>query len=76
MPASSGGEFELDWYTIDGGGGTSQGDNYRVSGTIGQPEVSPLMAGGGFTVVGGFWGEAKAISISAPVYLPLVLTNK
>ena len=35
--ASSGGDYVLDWYTIDGGGGMSTGGDYSLSGTIGQP---------------------------------------
>jgi hypothetical protein len=30
----------LDWFTIDGGGGTSTGGVYAVSGTIGQPDAA------------------------------------
>ena len=31
--------YSIDWYTIDGGGGTSTGGVYSVSGTIGQPDA-------------------------------------
>ena len=33
--ASSGGDYVLDWYSVDGGGGTSAGGNHSLSGTIG-----------------------------------------
>ena len=46
--------FSIDWHTIDGGGGTSTGGVYSVSGTIGQPDVG-AMSGGNFSVSGGFW---------------------
>ena len=49
------GVFTIDWYTIDGGGGTSTGGGFALSGTIGQPDAGPEMSGGGFTVSGGFW---------------------
>lgn len=68
--------FSIDWWTVDGGGGTSQGSDYKVSGTIGQPDVGPLMTGDDFSVVGGFWGGVKTILGSGPVYLPLILTDK
>lgn len=48
------GGFELDWHTIDGGGGTSTGGNFELSGTIGQPDAG-VMSGGDFELVGGFW---------------------
>ena len=45
--------FSIDWFTIDGGGGTSAGGNLSVSGTIGQPDVGTL-TGGNYTLRGGF----------------------
>jgi hypothetical protein len=47
--------FSLDWWTVDGGGGTSTGDVYTVSGTIGQPDAG-AMSGGGYSLTGGYWG--------------------
>ncbi|GJQ30511.1 MAG: hypothetical protein HBSAPP03_23950 [Phycisphaerae bacterium] len=44
----------IDWYTIDGGGGTSAGGAFTLSGTIGQPDAG-VMSGGSFTLSGGFW---------------------
>ncbi len=38
--------YTVDWFTIDGGGGTSTGGVYRVSGTIGQPDAGATMSGG------------------------------
>ena len=47
--------YSLDWFTIDGGGGTSTGGLYSVSGTIGQPDAGH-MSGGNYSLDGGFWG--------------------
>ena len=47
-------QYSIDWSTVDGGGGTSTGGVYAVSGTIGQPDAG-TMSGGSFTLVGGFW---------------------
>src|ERR1051325_3415826 len=47
--------YSIDWFTIDGGGGTSTGGVYSVSGTIGQPDAGTL-SGGSYSLVGGFWG--------------------
>ena len=52
--ASSGGGYDLSWYTIDGGGGTSEAGGFSLSGTIGQPDAG-TMSGGGFELAGGFW---------------------
>ncbi len=47
----------ITWYTIDGGGGTSTGGTFSLSGTIGQPDAGTL-SGGTFTLNGGFWPGA------------------
>jgi hypothetical protein len=47
-------EFSLAWSTVDGGGGTSTGGVYTVSGTIGQPDAGTMNAGN-YTLHGGFW---------------------
>src|SRR5437899_1308639 len=46
--------YNIDWFTIDGGGGTSTGGVYSVSGTIGQPDAG-VMSGGSYSLAGGFW---------------------
>jgi hypothetical protein len=56
------GDFDLDWYTIDGGGEMwSAGGDYELSGTIGQPDASLVMTGGDFELTGGFWKPAERI---------------
>ncbi len=52
--AAAGGDFDLSWYTVDGGGGTSSGGDFVLRGTIGQPDAGDL-SGGDFTLRGGFW---------------------
>ena len=52
--------YSIDWSTIDGGGGTSTGGVYSVSGTIGQPDAG-AMSSGNFTLQGGFWGMIAAV---------------
>ncbi|HWY31504.1 MAG TPA: hypothetical protein VNX46_12150 [Candidatus Acidoferrum sp.] len=47
--------FSIDWYKLSGGGGTSTGGNFSVSGTIGQPDASATLTGGNFSLTGGFW---------------------
>jgi hypothetical protein len=48
-------QLSITWSTIDGGGGTSTGGVFSLSGTIGQHDAGPAMAGGTFTLTGGFW---------------------
>jgi hypothetical protein len=62
------GQFAIPWHTIDGGGGTSTGGVYSVSGTIGQPDAG-AMSGGPFTLHGGFWGIVAAVQTPNAPYL-------
>src|SRR5271169_3785456 len=47
--------YTIDWYKIAGGGGTSTGATYSVTGTIGQPDAGGAMTGGSYSLTGGFW---------------------
>ena len=59
--------YAIDWFTIDGGGGTSTGGVYSVSGTIGQPDAG-RMTGTGYALDGGFWGFVGAIqTVGSPL---------
>jgi hypothetical protein len=59
-------QFAIDWHTIDGGGGTSTGGVYSVSGTIGQPDVGGAMTGGNYSLTGGFWALYAVQTPGAP----------
>lgn len=48
------GPYKIDWYTIDGGGGTSTGGPYVLTGTIGQPDAAYSSADK-YELLGGFW---------------------
>jgi len=66
------GQYSIDWSTIDGGGGTSTGGVYSVSGTIGQPDAGGPMTGGNYSLTGGFWA---LISVVQTAGLPnLIIT--
>src|ERR1017187_3908814 len=58
--------YSVDWYKISGGGGTSTGAVYSVSGTIGQPDASGAMSGGQYSVTGGFWALYAVQTPGAP----------
>ena len=47
-------QYNVDWYTITGGGGAGSNGQYVVSGTIGQPDAG-TMNGGNYSLTGGFW---------------------
>jgi len=65
--------YAINWHTIDGGGGTSTGGVYTVTGTIGQPDAGGPMTGGQFSLIGGFW--ALPTLIQTPGAPTLYITN-
>ena len=53
--------YSIDWSKISGGGGTSTGGVFSVSGTIGQPDAGEPMTNRQFSVTGGFWVLPTAV---------------
>ena len=64
--------YSIDWFTIDGGGGTSTGGVYSVSGTIGQPDAGGPMTGGQYSLTGGFWALPTAVQTPGSPTLTIV----
>lgn len=63
---------DLSWWTVDGGGGaSSSGAGYSLTGTVGQPDAG-VLTGPGYTLSGGFWQGGAGIY---RVYLPLVIRS-
>ena len=72
---ASPGALSIPWYTVDGGGGTSTGGGYTVSGTAGQPDAG-LLTGGEYRLGGGFWGGGEVVLAPGfEYYLPLVMRS-
>ncbi len=63
-------QYQIDWSTIDGGGGICTGGVYTVTGTIGQPDAGK-MSGGNFSVDGGFWGLISPVQPPGAPYLSI-----
>ncbi len=65
--------YSIGWYKVSGGGGTSSGGTYQISGTIGQHDAGGPMSGGSYSLTGGFWA---LISVVQTAGLPdLVITH-
>jgi hypothetical protein len=61
-------QYSIDWYKVAGGGGTSTGGMYQVSGTIGQHDAGGPMVGGNYSLTGGFWSLISVVqSPGAPM---------
>jgi hypothetical protein len=69
--------FNINWYKVAGGGGTCTNGVYTLSGTIGQPDASPVSASDGYyTVTGGFWSLIAVQTPGAPVLTITHVGNK
>ena len=66
--------YSIDWFTVDGGGGTSTGGVFALTGTIGQPDAG-RMAGGNYSMDGGFWGIIAAIQTPGAPLLTITRSN-
>jgi hypothetical protein len=55
------GQYSIDWFKTSGGGGTSTGSVYSVTGTIGQHDAIGTMNGGSYSLTGGFWSLVAAV---------------
>jgi hypothetical protein len=64
---ASGQPYSIDWSKISGGGGTSTGGVYSVSGTIGQHDAGGPMSGGSYSLTGGFWSLFAVQTPGAPL---------
>jgi hypothetical protein len=64
--------YALDWHTTAGGGGTSTGGVYSVTGTIGQHDAGGAMTNGQYSVTGGFWSFAAAVQTPGAPLLSIV----
>jgi hypothetical protein len=58
--------YTIDWWTVDGGGGTGNGGTFTLSGTAGQPDAGVLEGG---VLDGGFW------ALIAPTPVELNITR-
>lgn len=68
--------YSIDWYKIAGGGGTSTGGTYSVSGTIGQPDAGGPMTGGNYSLTGGFWALIQLVQSPGAPTLYLTSAGK
>jgi hypothetical protein len=66
--------YSIDWFKIAGGGGTSTGGTYQVSGTLGQPDAGSAMSGGNYSLTGGFWSLIAAVQTPGAPKLSITLT--
>lgn len=59
------GDYQIVWSTIDGGGGQSSDGQYKLTGTIGQPDAD-YSADGNYELLGGFWPGGPLCFVDFP----------
>jgi len=68
-------QYSIDWFSVDGGGGTSTGSVYSVSGTIGQADAGGPLTGGNYSLTGGFWSLIGVVQAPGAPRLSIYLTT-
>lgn len=58
---AAGQALNLQWRTIDAGGRASSSGVTAVQGTVAQPDAGAQLAGGVYTLTGGFWRGAREL---------------
>jgi hypothetical protein len=74
VAAVVGQDYSIDVSRLGGGGGTSTGGVYLVSGTLGQPDAG-TMNGGVYKLDGGFWSLVSVVPTPGAPTLTLTLTE-
>jgi hypothetical protein len=66
-------EYDLSWWTVDGGGGKLSNGTYSLSGTVGQADAGAALENNSYTLVGGYWYGAGEEVERYELYLPSVI---
>ena len=67
--AQSGGDYDLTWSTVDGGGAVSMGGDYALGGAVGQPDAG-VLSGGDLELSGGFWHITAVFVLNTYIITP------
>jgi hypothetical protein len=68
-------QYQINWFKVAGGGGTSTGSGYALTGTIGQDDAGGPMTGGGYSLSGGFWNSQTVAQTTVGLGLTIVRTG-
>lgn len=60
---NSGDVYKIDKATVNASGGQSDGGNYQIKGSLGQPDASTVIQGGQYGVNGGIWSQSSSNDI-------------
>lgn len=68
-------QYSINWFKVAGGGGTSTGGAYQVSGTIGQHDAGGPMTGGNYSLTGGFWSVITVVQTPGAPLLTITFNH-
>ena len=68
--------YSINWFKVAGGGGTSAGGAYQVSGTIGQHDAGGPMTGGNYSLIGGFWSIIAVVQTPGAPLLTITFNSQ
>lgn len=68
--------YSINWFKVAGGGGTSAGGSYQVSGTIGQHDAGGPMTGGNYSLTGGFWSVITVVQTPGAPRLTITFNSQ
>src|ERR1051325_9909153 len=54
LVATASAQTNIDWFSIDAGGGAASSANYLINGTIGQADAG-ILTSANYSIIGGFW---------------------
>lgn len=65
-------QYQINWFTLAGGGGRSSGGAYTLAATVAQPDAG-THAGGPYSHVGGFWSAFATLPTDGAPSLRIIL---
>jgi hypothetical protein len=68
--------YSINWFKVAGGGGTSTGGTYQVSGTIGQHDAGGPMTNGQYSLTGGFWSGITVVQTPGAPLLTITFNSQ
>jgi hypothetical protein len=63
--------FTVDRFVLSGGGGTSTNTSFSLTGTVAQPDATPALTSGRYSLEGGFWSAAIAVQVPGAPFLTI-----
>jgi hypothetical protein len=68
-------DYAMNAQGIPGGGGSSSGGPYRLTGSIGQATAGGNLTGGNYSIAGGFWSQVSVVQTPGAPWLTLSQSN-